>query len=148
LADPSNAQARCRYTQFEVGRKKKGEIDNMLDPKLKSETAGEAPFLHSVKIPLTDKEMLIYTDELTALDTKEKEITLAFESQKTAYKSEQGEIRERIGGGSEAGISARLRDFRKIKFGGHKVYRRRRGEASKGLHEYRLELKADMEIAA
>ena len=59
-----------------------------------------------------------------------------------------GEIRERIGGGSEAGISARLRDFRKIKFGGHKVYRRRRGEASKGLHEYRLELKADMEIAA
>lgn len=66
----------------------------MLDPKLKSETAGEAPFLHSVKIPLTDKEMLIYTDELTALDTKEKEITLAFESQKTAYKSEQGKIDE------------------------------------------------------
>lgn len=28
----------------------------MLDPKLKSETAGEAPFLHSVKIPLKKVE--------------------------------------------------------------------------------------------
>lgn len=60
----------------------------MVDPKLRSETAQEKPFLHSVKVPLTDKEMLIYTDELTALDTKEKEITLTFESQKTLYKSE------------------------------------------------------------
>lgn len=41
-------------------------------------------------------------------------------------------------GGSEAGVSARLRDFRKEKFGGHTVARRRRGDAARGLHEYRL----------
>lgn len=39
---------------------------------------------------------------------------------------------------SEAGVSARLRDFRKEKFGGHKVPRRRR---SGGLWEYKLEVK-------
>ena len=41
-------------------------------------------------------------------------------------------------GGSEAAVSARLRDFRKDKFGGHAVDRRRRGQAARGLHEYRL----------
>jgi hypothetical protein len=41
-------------------------------------------------------------------------------------------------GGSEAGISARLRDLRKTKFGGHQVLRRRRGDPAKGLWEYRL----------
>lgn len=61
----------------------------MLDTKLRSETAGERPFVHSVKVPLTDKEMLIYTDELTALDTKEGELLATFESQKTHYKNEQ-----------------------------------------------------------
>ena len=40
--------------------------------------------------------------------------------------------------GSEAAVSARLRDFRKAKFGGHEVERRRRGNAERGLHEYRL----------
>lgn len=39
---------------------------------------------------------------------------------------------------SEAAISARLRDFRKVKFGGHTVNRRRRGDAKKGLFEYQL----------
>lgn len=43
-------------------------------------------------------------------------------------------IRERVPG-SEAGISARVRDFRKQRFGGHKVERRRR---SGGVFEYRL----------
>lgn len=38
---------------------------------------------------------------------------------------------------SEASISARLRDLRKVKFGGHKVERRRR---SAGLWEYRVEV--------
>ena len=38
----------------------------------------------------------------------------------------------------EASISARLRDFRKEKFGGHDVERRRRGGGEKGLFEYRL----------
>jgi len=36
-------------------------------------------------------------------------------------------------------ISARLRDFRKEKFGRHTVQRRRRAEAERGIHEYRLE---------
>lgn len=52
--------------------------------------------------------------------------------------------------GSEAGVSARLRDFRKRAIGpddphalyrGHKVLRRRRGLPSDGVHEYRLVIK-------
>jgi hypothetical protein len=39
---------------------------------------------------------------------------------------------------SEAGISARIRDFRKPRFGGHTVEKRRRGDPKAGLHEYRL----------
>ena len=39
-------------------------------------------------------------------------------------------------GGSEAGISARIRDLRKEKFGGHEVQRRRRGDPKQGLWEY------------
>lgn len=49
----------------------------------------------------------------------------------------------RVVGGSEAAISARLRDFRKPKFGGHQVDARRR---TQGLWEYRLVL-ADADIA-
>lgn len=45
-------------------------------------------------------------------------------------------ICERVGA-SEAGASARLRDLRKPKFGGHTVHRR---HICNGLHEYRLEL--------
>lgn len=41
-------------------------------------------------------------------------------------------------GEPEASISARLRDLRKEKFGGHTVERRRRGEEKRGLFEYRL----------
>ena len=40
-------------------------------------------------------------------------------------------------GAPEASVSARLRDFRKPKFGGHKV-ERRRAQAEAGTHEYRL----------
>ena len=40
-------------------------------------------------------------------------------------------------GAPEASVSARLRDLRKPKFGGWTVERRRRGEAKRGLHEYR-----------
>lgn len=39
---------------------------------------------------------------------------------------------------SEASISARLRDFRKARYGGHHIERRRRGNPKAGLHEYRL----------
>jgi hypothetical protein len=42
---------------------------------------------------------------------------------------------------SEAAISARLRDFRKIKWGGHTVNRRRRGDPRSGLFEYQVIVK-------
>jgi len=38
----------------------------------------------------------------------------------------------------EASISARLRDLRKPKFGGHTVNRRHRGPKENGLYEYQL----------
>ncbi len=41
-------------------------------------------------------------------------------------------------GGTEASVSARLRDLRKAKHGGYTVERRRRGELAAGLHEYRV----------
>ena len=47
------------------------------------------------------------------------------------------EIREVVGG-SENGVSARLRDLRKDKFGGHTVECKRRGDPRRGLFEYRL----------
>lgn len=40
--------------------------------------------------------------------------------------------------GSQAGISARLRDLRKARFGGFEVERQRRGDPKQGLFEYRL----------
>jgi hypothetical protein len=50
-----------------------------------------------------------------------------------------GEIAHALGRGSEAGISARLRDLRKdIPGGGLTVERRRRGDPKKGLYEYRV----------
>jgi hypothetical protein len=51
------------------------------------------------------------------------------------------EIRASIGIGTEASISARLRDLRKERFGGHEVERRRRGLPADGLWEYRLVLR-------
>jgi hypothetical protein len=50
------------------------------------------------------------------------------------------EIVESIGCGSEAGVSARLRDFRKPRFGSLVVDRRRRGDGASGLFEYQLRL--------
>lgn len=41
----------------------------------------------------------------------------------------------------EASASAQLRNFRKDKFGGHTVERRRRGDRASGLFEYRLIVK-------
>lgn len=40
----------------------------------------------------------------------------------------------------QASISAQLRNFRKERFGGHKVNKRRRGDREAGLFEYQLEL--------
>ena len=50
------------------------------------------------------------------------------------------EIKAIIKHGSESGISARLRDFRKPKFGAFLVDRRRRGAGENGLWEYQLRL--------
>lgn len=41
-------------------------------------------------------------------------------------------------GGTEASVSARLRDLRKDRFGGWCVERRRRGAEKRGLFEYRV----------
>lgn len=41
-------------------------------------------------------------------------------------------------GDPPASISARIRDLRKSRFGNHTVERRRRGEAPRGIWEYRL----------
>jgi hypothetical protein len=48
------------------------------------------------------------------------------------------EIKAEIKTGSETAISARLRDFRKARWGGHKVDPRRRGNGKLGVWEYRL----------
>jgi hypothetical protein len=48
-----------------------------------------------------------------------------------------GEIQS-LCGGSEASVSARLRDLRKERFGCLQVERRRRGEPKAGLWEYRV----------
>lgn len=42
--------------------------------------------------------------------------------------------------GSEAGISARLRDLRKEKWGAYSVERQRRGDSKRGLFEYRISI--------
>jgi hypothetical protein len=47
-------------------------------------------------------------------------------------------------GGTAASISARLRDFRKVRFGAHQVDRRRIGH---GLFEYRLVWKAPCQLS-
>lgn len=47
----------------------------------------------------------------------------------------------RVVGGSMPGVSARLRDFRKERFGGLTVNRRRRGNTKAGLFEYQLDVK-------
>ena len=46
-----------------------------------------------------------------------------------------------VAGGSEAGISARLRDLRKEKFGGYSIERKRSDE---GLWWYRMERKGEL----
>jgi hypothetical protein len=48
------------------------------------------------------------------------------------------EIRAFIKCGSEASISAPVRDFRKKQWGQNTVNRRRRGQAALGIHEYQL----------
>lgn len=47
------------------------------------------------------------------------------------------EVRSLVGG-SENGISARLRDLRKSRFGSFVVERQRRGDCDRGVFEYRV----------
>lgn len=49
----------------------------------------------------------------------------------------------RAAGCSQAGASARLRDLRKLRFGGYTIERRRRGDPSAGLWEYRMATPGD-----
>ena len=55
------------------------------------------------------------------------------------------EIRHELGTGSEASISARLRDLRKIRFGAWIVDRRLRGPRNRGLFEYAIRRRGDSE---
>ena len=48
------------------------------------------------------------------------------------------EIKKEVGG-SEAGVSARLRDLRKEKFGAMTINKKRLGDGKRGLWVYRLE---------
>lgn len=46
-------------------------------------------------------------------------------------------------GGTEASVSARLRDLRKLRFGSYVVERRRAAPPDRGLFEYRLDARED-----
>ena len=63
-----------------------------------------------------------------------------FELMRDAHWRTLDEI-QAFAGGSEAAVSARLRDLRKPKFGGYQVERRRRG--SGGTFEYRVLVPSD-----
>ena len=68
---------------------------------------------------------------------------LARQLRRVRYAMQDGEWRtlyeiEAMTGDSVQSISARLRDFRKERFGSHTVNRRRRGPEKRGLFEYQL----------
>ena len=65
---------------------------NKMQQNINTHTAGKKEFPHPVGVPLTDKEMLAYTDELTALDTLEKEIVKRHESEKSFFKTEVKDV--------------------------------------------------------
>lgn len=67
-----------------------------------------------------------------------KQAQLVFDLMRDGQYRTLAEIVRAIGCGSEAGVSARLRDFRKQKFGGFEVDRRRRGVENDGVFEYQL----------
>lgn len=77
-----------------------------------------------------------------ALDTVRlsRQAQLVFDLMRDGQWRTLAEITRAIGSGSEAGVSARLRDFRKPKFGGFVVDRRRRGDGEHGFFEYQLRL--------
>lgn len=63
----------------------------MAKPTTATVARGET-FPHPVELPLTDKELLAYADQLADLDTKEREITLRHQSEKNKFKAEIEEI--------------------------------------------------------
>lgn len=70
----------------------------------------------------------------------EKQLGRVFELMSDGHWRTLSEIGDRVGG-SESGVSARLRDLRKKSFGAHTVNRRRRGPPYNGLFEYQLLVK-------
>lgn len=52
-------------------------------------------FTHPVEVPLTDKELLIYADELASLDTEETEVTARHQSEKGRAKADMEAIHQR-----------------------------------------------------
>lgn len=67
-------------------------------------------FPHSVEMPLNDQELLAYADELTMLDTEQKNVDSTLNSAKGHHKQET----ERIGGRKET-IMHRLRTKKEFK---------------------------------
>lgn len=71
------------------------------------------------------------------VDRLQKQLRRVFEVMKDGGWRTLSEISE-ITQDGEASVSARLRDFRKDRFPGFRVFRRRRGPAERGLFEYQL----------
>lgn len=67
-------------------------------------------FTHPVEMPLSDKELLVYADELTSLDTEEKAADATVQSAKGAHKQEM----ERISG-RKTTVLHRLRTKKEFK---------------------------------
>lgn len=87
---------------------------------------------------MTHFDGLTYRAELDRqrLSTQMKRVRWLLQHHRTRWWT-LGELSQVIGG-SEAGISARLRDMRKKRFGSCVIERRRRGDPKAGLHEYRM----------
>jgi len=64
-------------------------------PKKKTELINEITFLHPVKMPLTEREIIAYADEFAALDTEVKSATTRHEAEVAGYKNQVKTINER-----------------------------------------------------
>lgn len=57
----------------------------------------EETFMQAVKVPLTDKELLAYADELTDCDSKESQLVTQQKAINDDFKSQIGEVKSRAG---------------------------------------------------
>ena len=53
--------------------------------------------MESVEVPLTEREMLVYGEELVSLNAEEEKITARHQSEKSVFKGEVEKISERAG---------------------------------------------------